>query len=381
MAADAGPVGSPAQLPNERGNRGLKALDRLLGIPVLGALGAARRLRGRRALPPTWRRVGLIKTAAIGDVILLSGVVEDLRASRPDAHIVLFATATNAAFARLLDGPDEVVVLPVRDVRGAVRRIRAAHLDVCVDLGSWPRFDALLTALSGARFTIGRSTRGQHRHFAYDVSVPHSSSVHEVDNFRALVRPLGIESTSEPRIHPPGPPMTLDQPYAVLHLWPGGANFRERCWPPDRWQALARVLDGRGLRLVLTGGPGDASVTDATVAAWCAAGLTAQSAAGVSADECARWLAGAAGVVSVNTGVMHLAAAVGTPTIGLNGPTSCRRWGPVGPRSRCVPSPVVPDGYLDLGFERDDRYPGCMDAITVDAVLQVWDELVGCHQA
>ena len=77
----------------------------------------------------------------------------------------------------------------------------------------------------------------------------------------------------------------------------------------------------------------------------------------------------------MNTGVMHVAAALGAPTIALNGPTSGTRWGPRGPFTRCVASPMVPDGYLNLGFEHDERFAHCMDAITVAMVLDAWDSL------
>jgi ADP-heptose:LPS heptosyltransferase len=369
-----GPAGS--QLPPDRGNPLLKRLDRLIGIPALVLLGASRRLRGRRAVPEDWQTIGLLKTAAIGDVILLSGVIRDLRAAHPSARIVLFVTATNAGFARLLDGPDDVIVLPVRAVPRAVREVRAEHVDVFVDFGSWPRFDALVSVLSGAHCTIGRRTRAQHRHYAYDIVVDHASDRHELDNFRALVAPLGVHSTSDPTIPAPTGPPPLPADYAVLHRWPGGANCAERSWPDDHWRALAEALTARSLDVVLTGGPGDVAATDDIVRDWDAEGSRAHAAAGGTPADCARWLSHSAGVVSVNTGVMHLAAALDVPTIGLSGPTSCRRWGPIGPRARCVPSPVIPGGYLDLGFERDDRYPDCMDAITVDAVLEEWDALV-----
>ncbi len=368
-------AGSTAQLPADRGNRALKALDRIAGIPAVRAAGVGRRLRGRRPVPKDWQNIGLVETAAVGDVILLSGVVRDLRAARPNARIVLFATSTNAGFARLLDGPDEVVVLPVRAIASAVRRVRAEDLDVCVDFGAWPRFDALVTILSGARCTVGRRTTGQHRHFGYDIVVDHSSIVHEVVNFRHLIQPLGVASTSDPRIAIPPGPSGRTEPYGVLHLWPGGANFQERSWPDDRWRELAEIMNARGLDVVLTGGPGDVVPTAGVVGHWTAGGVRVTSAAGTSPEDCARLLGGASIVVCVNTGVMHLAAALGVPTVGLSGPTSCRRWGPVGPRALCVASPDVPEGYLDLGFERDDRYPNAMSAISVLAVLEAWDHV------
>lgn len=365
----------PAQLQRDRGNPRLKFLDRYAGIPVVAALGLVRRVRGRRPVPSAWRTVGLVVTAGIGDTVLLTGIVHDLRQARPDARIVVFVTANNAGFARLLDGPDAVVELPVRHVWRAVRAVRHERCDVMVDLGAWRRLDAVLTALSGAQVCIGRRTPGQHRHFALDVVVDHRRD-HELDNDRRLVAALGVVSTSRPVLPvDAGAPAPLGEPYVVLHLWPGGANFEERSWPTDRWLELARALATRGFDVVLTGGPEDAAATQALVERWRAEGVRAHAAAGCSWIDTLAWLQHASGVISVNTGVMHVAAAMAVPTIALNGPTSGRRWGPVGAHTRCVASPMIPDGYLDLGFERDDRSRDCMQAITLEAVLAAWDDV------
>ena len=81
-------------------------------------------------------------------------------------------------------------------------------------------------------------------------------------------------------------------------------------------------------------------------------------------------------VVSVNTGVMHLAAAVGAPTVGLNGPTAETRWGPVGERAVSVNSSFPGCGYLNLGFEYDGHRKDCMAGIPVDRVERAVLELL-----
>lgn len=369
-------MGRPAHLQEDRGNARLKFLDRYAGIPVIAALGVFRRLRGHREIPVRWKTIGLVKTVGIGDTVLLSGVIHDLRAARPDARIVLFVSANNAGFAGLLDDVDELIVLPVRDIPGAIRMVRAAQCDVVVDFGAWPRLEALLTVLSGARVTVGMRTHGQHRDAAYDVVVDHGTD-HEVDNYRRLIGAVGIESLRGPSLSAgAGEPPPIAAPYVVVHLWPGGANFEERSWPVDRWRAVAESLNERGFDVVLTGGPGDAPTTRGLVRGWSAQGVRVHDAAGTTPAETVAWLRNAAGVISVNTGVMHLAAALGAPVVALNGPSSARRWGPVGEHVRCVASPMAPDGYLDLGWERDDRYRDCMEAITVGAVLSAWDSLM-----
>jgi ADP-heptose:LPS heptosyltransferase len=364
-----------AQLQADRGNPRLKFLDRYVGIPVVAALGVGRRIRGARTVPDDWTTVGVLLTSGIGDTVVATGVLHDLRTARPDARIVLFVTANNAAFARLLTDPDEVVELPVRNLVTAVRMVRDRRCDVIVDLAAWRRFDAALASLAGASVTIGRRTRGQHRHAAYDIAVDHRPD-HEIDNDRRLVGALGIASASSPHLDlPAGAEAPLPAPYVVFHLWPGGANFEERSWPVESWCDLARVMDERGFTVVLTGGPGDGEPNRALAEHWTADGIRVRSAAGASWPQSLAWLGFASGAISVNTGVMHVAAALGTPTVALNGPTSGRRWAPLGPHTRCVASPEVPDGYLDLGFERDERHADCMRAITVEMVLAAWDDL------
>jgi len=369
-------MSQPEQLQADRGNARLKFLDRYAGIPVIATLGAARRVRGNRPVPADWKTIGLVKTVGIGDLVLLSAVIHDIRAARPDARIVLFVSANNAGFANLIADVDTVVTVPVRNIPRAVKMVRAEHCDVLVDFGAWPRFESLLTALSDARCTVGMRTPGQHRHYAYDVVVDHHTG-HEIENYRRLIAGAGIESTSEPSF-PPDPSAVRPHPaeYVVLHLWPGGANFEERSWPVDRWRAVAEALSARGYDVVLTGGPGDVAPTEALCAEWRDAGVPATSVAGITPEETVLWLRFASGVISVNTGVMHLAAALGAPVVALNGPTPVARWGPLGSPSRSVVSPIVPKGYLNLGWERDERYRDAMSAITVETVIAAWDDLM-----
>lgn len=366
----------PTQLQSDRGNPRLKFLDRYVGIPVVGVLSLRRRIRGARPLPSAVHTIGLLLTAGIGDAVVATGALADVRAAYPDARIVLFVTANNAGFAQHLTAPDAVVELPVRQVWRAVRAVRDEGCDVLVDLGAWRRFDAVLAALSGSRVEVGLRTPGQFRHYGYDIVVDHGRD-HEIENDRRLLAAIGVESTSEPQLPlPAGAGAPLDRPYAVLHLWPGGSNFVERSWSVDRWRDLAEALGLRGLPVVLTGGPGEAEVNQNLVDEWQSAGIDATNAAGSTWAESLSWLGFACGVVSVNTGVMHVAAALGTPTVALNGPTSGTRWGPRGRYTRCVASPMVPDGYLNLGFEQNDRYRDCMRAITVEMVTLAWDDLM-----
>lgn len=365
--------------PVRRGDRRLRLLDATVGVGLLAAAGTLRR---RRLRPERIRRIGLMKSTGIGDMILLCGVIRDVAAAFPDAETILFAGDDNRDVARLLDGI-EVVPLPMGSPWQAVQRLRAMHLDVLADFGQWTRVEALCALLSGARFTIGFDTPGQRRHWCYDDTVRHAADVHELENYRRLAARLGVESRSLPALTPNGRPVDAPRgPFVVFHLWPGGYRSELREWPLSSWRELAHRLAGRGYSILLTGSRADAAKTEAFARSCEAAGRRVESVAGrYSLDELVGLLHRASCVVSVNTGVMHLAAAVGAPTVALNGPTSERRWGPVGQRAVSVNSELAGCGYLNLGFEYEGRRTDCMCGISVqrvaDAVLAVVDEPEG----
>jgi heptosyltransferase III len=353
--------------PAGRGDPRLRLLDRTLGTALVATIGVLRR---KRPLPSTLERIGLMKSTGVGDMILATAVVRDVVAGFPDAEIVLFAGRDNGDIARLVDGV-RVVELPTARPRAVLPLLRAERLDALLDFGQWARLEALYAAFSGARWTGGFSTPGQHRHYAYDATVSHSDEMPELDNLRRLAGLLGVDSRAQPSFSasPNGAARPTPDPYVVFHLWPGGFRSELREWPAESWRDLARRLVGDGYSIVLTGGPGDTERTQAFVHSCGDLAPPPKPVAGrYRLSELVDVLAAASAVVSVNTGVMHLAAAVGAPTIALNGPTSAARWGPIGPNVVCVDSDLPGCGYLNLGFEYDGRRTDCMQGISVDRV-------------
>ena len=353
-----------------RGNPYLHTLDRYAGVPLVFTLAAARR---RRSLPSAPRTIGVLNTSAIGDTILMSSAIADLQTAYPQASIVSFSGPANSEAAGLLDGVNARVTLSLANPLAAVRTLREYRLDLLFDFGPWPRINAVLCALAGAGFTVGFRTPGQYRHYAYDAAVEHRSDVHELENYRGLVRTIGLEAWHLPSVKCSAPaPVTIPgERFLVFHLWPGGTQASLKEWPLERWVRLAHSLVVRGYRIVLTGAPGQ-FIANETLIAKLGPSLRSHlhNSAGLSLDATASILAKARLVVSVNTGIMHLAAAVGAWLIALHGPTSVRRWGPVGPRTIALESPCRGCGYLDLGFEFDRQPRHCMSAISYRMVSE-----------
>jgi len=356
-----------------RGLRFRRQLDRLFGVPLLWTLG---KLRRPRSMPADIHRVVILQTAAIGDTILMSQGIRRLRKALPEAQIVLALGRDNRAVAEVLPRSDKVVLIDVLSPIAALDSLRALKPDVLIDYGTWPRINALLTALAGARFTVGFKTPKQGRHFAYDYSAEHSFHHHEVENQRALLGFLGATTDWDLSLEIPdstafSPPLA-PQSFVVFHAWASGTRKRLKEWPAEYWRELGVWIADRAFGIVLTGGPGDASDTDslADLVRTYIRNVPVISVAGsYSLAETACLLRTAKAVVSVNTGIMHLAALLGVPTIGLSGPSDPARWGPYGPQAVSLVPNQGSYGYLKLGFEFPPGGKPCLQYLSPAQVI------------
>ena len=362
----------------DRADTRLRFLDRYAGIPLVLFLG----LKPKESDLPAFSVLGLLQTAAIGDTVLMAGVLPDLRRSFPEARIILFSGSSNYSMARMLPGVDDVIQLPIHNPVAMVQLLRSKRVDVLCDFGPWPRINAVCSTLSGARFLIGFRTPGQHRHYVYDYVVEHSPRLHELENQRALVRALGVESRSFPQISvdTPLPKVLSPKSYIVFHPWSAGYRSSLKEWPDENWLKLGERVVGRlGYQIAITGGPSDrvrAAPFHARLAA--RTGSRVLNLAGeTSLAEMIRVLKDAVAVVSVNTSTVHLAPAVGTPVVSLNGPVKAARWGPLGPKSISINAEGPDCDFISLGFEVGHR-EDCMATIKPEVVFKALFELLQC---
>ncbi len=155
---------------------------------------------------------------------------------------------------------------------------------------------------------------------------------HKLDTFSALLEPILDE---RPELHPECPNATLStemleklktSPFVVFHLL---AQYRDKDWSEGNWHELARRVIAQGFRVVLTGGP---SQTEQSILEKFASsfdeGSVLSLAGRLSFGQTGALIRMARAYVGVDTSATHVAAASGTPTIALFGPTSARRWGP-----------------------------------------------------
>lgn len=359
-----------------------RTLDRLIGIPVLALVGLMRR---NRRLPPAPSRIGVIQPTAIGDMVLISGLLLHLHRCFPNAELHLFHGPSNEAALPFLPAETIPHCCNFKRPLATLREVRGAGLDILVDCAPWTRLTALLTTLSGAKATAGFNALGQYAHFGFDIQVPYLSNRHETENHRALAARFGSIEAYVPTLRrierAPSFPLPYDR-LILMHAAAGGSRAKQKSWPVDHWAALARRAVGEGWVVAFTGAPADRDAVARIVAA---AGLPESrclSLAGrLDLIELAYALVHARLLVTVDTGVAHLAAALDCRVVGLHGPTRFSRWGACNPRAIGLDAPHPASGYINYGFETHPDGDEIMASLTVDRVSEAMFSELAAEEA
>lgn len=375
-----------------RGNPYLRFADRRAG-PILLRMVARRRPKqekiGHEKGPD---RVVILKLGTIGDSLLTLPAIRALRSWCTGAEMTLVHSPANADVATRIEGVSRRIVFdPGRWTRNPghalrfIHHLRAIDADWAIDFEPWSRVSALVALLSGARLVAGYRTAGQNRHHGFDVCIEHRSDVHEAVNNGRLVEALGAKVQDYSIPFPldakeesawtrflesaGGPPR-----YAVIHPWSAGYKGHLKEWDEDKCANLARRFIASGIRVVLTGGPLDRPRSEKLARK---IGEGCVSAAGTATlGETAGLLKLACLVVTVNTGILHLAAAVGAEILVLDGPAGTERWGPLTSHATVVRSGAYCSPCLDLGFEYACRTGWCMSDLGVEAVWTATTEVL-----
>jgi heptosyltransferase-2 len=202
---------------------------------------------------------------------------------------------------------------------------------------------------------------------------------HRILQYKLL---LGQEYDGEPSVVPITPPADALADWRkrlgagpTVGLFPG-SNAPSRRWPVERFRSLAEALTRRGVRVVVLGGPGDRPLTSNV-----ASSLEGVIDAGGKTDlvGLAAALAACDLLVTNDTGPMHLAGAVGTPTVTLWGSSSPAEVRPVGARDARVTGPDLPCKpcfknhcpRTGSGTLLAEGHEECMRLIMLDDVMEV----------
>lgn len=261
----------------------------------------------------------MLRALKLGDLLTAVPALRALASAFPDHHRVLAAPIWLAPLARHTATVHEVVdVAPLTPLPASLH-----HADLAMNLhGRGPQSSRLL-ADSGPRRLIAfahpdvEETGGRPRW---------RPGEHEVRRWCRLLRESGVPADPGD-LHLEPPPMAPPPAAVGATLVHPGAAAAARRWPPERWAVVARAERAAGRHVVVTGGPGEERGAD-EVASRARLPPGANLAGRTGLLELLAAVAAADRVVCADTGVAHLASAVGTPSVVLFGPTSPAEWGP-----------------------------------------------------
>lgn len=352
----------------ERGSKLLKLIDRYVGISLIFLLGLFKK---RRVIPSKIEKVALLKTAAIGDTTLLTAIIKDIEDYDSKIKITLFTGSSNYEFAKLLKKQYqnlEVIKLPIKNPLKAVKIIRSKQFDVFLDFGPWPRLNAILSCFSKSKYAVGFKTDNQFRHYIYDQFVYHRNDVHELQNYKNILKIIGIEENNLPQIN--FVKNRVINNIVTIHMFPGGSRSYLKEWPEEYWIETINYLTKNNKTVYLTGAKVDQNKAKQIIKLCKDKDKIIVTAGKYTLEETIELLSRSKLVISVNTGVMHLASALKCNLIALHGPTSFKRWGPLNSNSISLQSHLECSPCLNLGFEYGCNENRCMKAIDANKVIE-----------
>ncbi len=315
----------------------------------------------------------------IGDFVRCHTVVKLLNGRFPNRPVDMLATTLCAPLTDYMPGVRRAVVVDLPRKRLAfgqhralaIRLKREGYGTALIMPKTWK--SGLAPFLAGIRERIGLF--GEARvGILSDVRFGRGRLPRMVDECASLALPAGVAIPAE------WPKPELRVPAAEIAAWrnargvaasgrpmvalaPGAVGPAKR-WPAAAYATLARRLLAEGLSVCVVGGPAEKPLAQTIVA-----GTEARDLTGTDLREAILALAAAAAAVSNDSGLVHVAAALGTPTIGIFGPTSPWHWAPLNPLAATIQANIelacrpCHKPVCRLGHHR------CMTEIGVDEVF------------
>jgi len=327
--------------------------------------------------------VAIVVRGGLADTILVTPLLRTLRAGHPDGRLTLLCPSAALILADGIPAVDEVIALHgLNGAGGGVVetwwQLRKRRLDA-VAICSTSRGLRLAAYLAAVPVRVG--PRGGASRLLLTASAPVGRDENLGGAWLRLAALLGVDQECHAPEFEPGPEARevaetmlrssgLDDGRLLIAIAPG-TGFAEgarvaaaTAWEPERYAHLANQLAVRhGAGIVLVGTPSDRSVIETTMLDLGA------SAADLSGSNDLRVVAALLArcdlFVGSDTPLLHVAAAVGTPAVGLFGPTNGGRRGPYGPDNRVIQA-IAPRG---LKRKSDEPIPSVMGQIRVEDVL------------
>jgi lipopolysaccharide heptosyltransferase II len=351
----------------------LKLLDKIIGKPILFLLPQVK--KNTEISAEKIKRILLIRPGGIGDFVLLIPAIKALKKSFPVIEIDVLCEKRNADIAGLSENIANVYLYNKGfDLLKCLKN----KYDIVIDTEQWHRLSAVAAYFAGAPVKIGFATNERKKLFTHEI--PYSHDDYEVYSFFHLIRPLTSE---EPKFNVDDPfidipknipsPLTPEQTEKNIAIFPG-ASVIERRWGVDKFAKVAEEFARRGYKIVIIGSKADkkdASKIEEVVPN--CINLTGKT----DLKETAVLVKSCKALLTADSGLMHLAYAVGTPTVSLFGAGIEKKWAPRGKNHVVINkhlecSPCTRFGYTP----RCNMGVKCLDLIGAEEVIKALEAII-----
>lgn len=309
----------------------------------------------------------IVKLSSLGDLFHALPTVHRIKVGL-GATIHWVVQAEYEQLVNCFDDVDHVIPFHRRSVMShlpqLVGDLRATTYDYAVDLQGLMK-SAVVARLAGARRCLGPSYHREGSRFLYHaVAGPVNRARHAVEQAMDVLPLLAIAG-SDVRFPVTFPEARLTEPGPRIAIAPQ-SRWVTKNWPAERFVEVANIVQGqRGGTVYLLGGPEDRTLTDSMEKQ--IRGPVCNLAGRVSLVETGGVLKEMNVLVANDTGPVHMAAALGVPTVVIFGATNPRRTGPYGPGHVIAESELYCRPCLSRVCKRDDRK--CLTDVTVSDVV------------
>jgi len=331
------------------------------------------------------KNILVITQKRIGDTVVSIPALRAIRQSLPQSHIFLFANVYIRDILERIDKFDQIIEnkpgLTLFKKAKKIREVSKSSYDLAIDLTcDYTLEGALLSFLSRAKFRVGYNTFG--RGFLFHKSIPHKiQSIPMTDEILEIVRSIGLDTQdkslkitaddlAQKEVRQFFVEHTVAEEDLLIGIHPGGHYTTQR-WFSDRFADLADKLSERyRIKVILIGGPQESEIVHQIE-------KHMQNTSAIYLNYPIRNLLAIIQachlLVCNNSGPLHLATALGTPTVSFMGPTLPERWWPQGENHVVLRKDLSCMPCNEGICKQKGKTIECLKLITVEEALKAVD--------
>ena len=372
----------------------MKGIDQYLGRLICVLLAPLRRFLPARK-PGEIRKILVIKFWGMGSILLATPTLKALKRKFPESQLYFLTLSQNRDLCQTLKTIDKTIYLDVRNFFtffiGLWRiflTFRREKFDLVIDLEFFTNFTALVTFFTGSRDTVGFQTFKFWRNGFYSRRVSFAHNKHIRDIFLKMVQVRGIE-VKDNTIEKPSVSSRererIEKLFKTNHIKDSellvsmnintNPLFYNRRWPKENFAQLSKkLLRRKNIRILFTGGKEDKKYMESFQRLLKSSTKVINLCGRITIGEFVTLLERCHLFIGNDSGPLHLAVAMGLPTVSFFGPETPFLYGPVGSGHsvfyKDFPcSPCLNVYNVKTSDCRDNR---CLKAITVE---EVWKEV------